>query len=317
MLHALGLIALLIMSPTLAAAEPAPPIVIAHRGASGYLPEHTLPAYALAHGQGADFIEPDLVRTRDGVFICLHDIYLEATTDVEEVFPDRRRDDGRWYAADFSLVEVRTLRVHERLPGRFPQTTNLGLTVPTFEEMIELVQGLNATTGRQAGIYPELKAPSFHREEGMAMEADFLEIVERHGYGEEASPIFVQSFEPEPLQELRRLGSQLRQIFLVGGREPDDLDDKALGRIAAFADGIGPSKNLVFDDPTLVDRAHGAGLAVHPYTLRADELPDAFTSFEEELAHLYGERRVDGLFTDFPDLARRWLDATATDGHRR
>src|SRR5690606_29927835 len=118
------------------------PVVIAHRGASGYLPEHTLAAYAMGYAMGADYIEPDLVLTKDKHFICLHDIHLEATTNVEEVFPDRRRDDGKWYAADFTLAEIKTLEAQERIKGRFPQGHS-PLGVPTFEEMVELVQGLN------------------------------------------------------------------------------------------------------------------------------------------------------------------------------
>ena len=189
-------------------------IVIAHRGASGYLPEHTLPAYALAHGMGADFIEPDLVLTRDGHLICLHDIYLEATTNVEQLFPDRARDDGRWYAADFTLDEIRRLQADERLDGRFPKGASR-FAVPAFTEMIELVQGLNERTGRAVGIYPELKAPAWHRAEGLPMEKALLKVLGRYGYLEDGAPIFVQSFEEESLRRLRELGSELPQVFLM------------------------------------------------------------------------------------------------------
>ncbi|HVR30701.1 MAG TPA: glycerophosphodiester phosphodiesterase family protein [Thermoanaerobaculia bacterium] len=298
-------------------AQPSGPVVIGHRGASGYLPEHTLPAYALAHGQGADYIEPDLVRTRDGVFVCLHDVYLDATTDVATVYPERARADGRWYAADFTLEEVRRLRAHERLLSRFPRGRSR-FTVPTFEEMIELVAGLNRTTGRRAGIYPELKAPAWHREQGLAMEEPFLEILRRHRAGSPELPVYVQSFEPEPLIELRRLGSPLPQVFLVADSETDPprLDDAALERIAEFADGIGPAKTLVERDPGLVERAHRRGLVVHPYTFRADDVPAGYASFEEELASFLGKLRVDGIFTDFPDRARRWLDGSTAGASR-
>ena len=284
-------------------------IVIGHRGASGYLPEHTLPAYALAHGQGADYVEPDLVRTRDGVFICLHDVHLDATTDVAAVFPDRARADGRWYAADFTLEEVRRLRAHERLDGRFPRGA-ARFAVPTFEEMIELVAGLNRTTGRRVGIYPELKAPRWHREQGLRMEEPFLEILRRQGVGGQELPIFVQSFEREPLIELRRLGSTHPQVFLVSDseEEPVRLDDAALDDAARFAEAIGPAKTIVERDPSLVERAHRRKLAVHPYTFRADDVPERYASFEHELARFYDELGVDGVFTDFPDRARRWLD---------
>jgi glycerophosphoryl diester phosphodiesterase len=322
---ALLVTAALVTVPNRAAPAPAGDgarIVIGHRGACGYVPEHTLASYALAHGMGADYIEPDLVRTKDGAFICLHDIHLEATTDVEAVFPDRARKDGRWYAADFTLEEIRRLRAHERLPRRFPQDAASRFGVPTFEEMIELVAGLNRTTGRHAGLYPELKEPAFHRTEGLPMEEAFLAIVRRYHLGEggaagaaslpaaSAPPaIFVQCFEPGPLRELRRLGSTLPQIFLLDDDPPPRLDDAALEEIAGFANGIGPSKLLIESDPSLVERAHRRGLLVHPYTFRADDVGKGHATFDDELAAFYGRFAVDGLFTDFPDLARRWLDA--------
>lgn len=282
-------------------------IVVAHRGASGYLPEHTLEAYAMAYAQGADFIEPDLVRTRGGAFICLHDIHLDATTDVEEVFPGRRRADGRWYAADLTLDEVRRLRVHERLDERFPKgAARFG--VPTFEEMIELVQGLNRTTGRRVGIYPELKAPAWHAREGLAMEEDFLRLVRRYGYSGPEAPIFVQSFETASLERLRELGSRLRHVFLIddGARVTED----GLKKLAGIVNGIGPFKGQLERSPEIVEWAHRLGLAVHPYTFRADALPEGYSSFEEELARFYVELDVDGVFTDFPDRTRAWLDAS-------
>ena len=291
-------------------------IVIGHRGASGYLPEHTLEAYALAHGQGADYIEPDLVRTRDGVFLCLHDIYLDATTDVATVFPGRARADGRFYAADFTLEEVRRLRVHERLDGRFPRGA-ARFSAPTFEEMIELVAGLNRTTGRRAGIYPELKQPAFHRAAGLPMEEAFLEIVKRHGIGgPDAPPIFVQCFEADPLRELRRLGSTLPHVFLVDDEAAPQLTDAGLDEIRTFADGIGPAKALIERDPALVRRAHRRGLVVHPWTFRADDLGEGYASLEAELAAFYGGYGVDGLFTDFPDRARKWVDSNAAAARR-
>jgi glycerophosphoryl diester phosphodiesterase len=287
------------------------PLVIAHRGASGYLPEHTLAAYALAVGQGADYVEPDLVLTRDGHFVCLHDVHLERTTDVEERFPQRHRDDGRWYAADLTLDEIRTLRAHERLPGRFPQDRG-AFTVPTLDEMIDLVRGLEQTTGRTIGIYPELKAPAWHREQGLAMEEGFLARVRERGYRGPEARIFVQSFEPESLRRLRAAGSRLPQVLLLDDDESATpwLDDAGLAAARAFADGIGPAKALLLRDASLVRRAHGAGLVVHPYTFRADDLPPGTASFEAELERFFLELGVDGLFTDFPDRAVRWVDQT-------
>ena len=151
-------------------------IVIAHRGASGYLPEHSLPAKAMAHAMGADFIEQDLVLTRDNRLVVLHDLYLDAVTDVARVFPDRGRPDGHFYAIDFTLAELRRLALTERLviedgrsqprfPGRFPPGQS-SFRISTFEEEIELIQGLNRSTGRNVGLYPEIKSPAFHRHEG-------------------------------------------------------------------------------------------------------------------------------------------------------
>jgi len=280
-------------------------IVIAHRGASGYLPEHTLEAYAYAHAQGAGYIEPDVVLTRDGAFICLHDIHLESTTNVEEMFPERHRDDGRWYAADFDLAEIKRLNAHERLAKRFPQGRSR-FEVPTLAEMIELVQGLNATTGREAGIYPELKAPAWHRAAGLPMEEAFLALVASYGYSGKDARIYVQCFDPESLIRMREeLDSDLPQVQLTGSDAAAQamLSEEGLRRIATYANGIGPAKTLIEQHPDLVKRAHAAGLKVHPYTFRADQVPQSYASFDAELHRFYFEYDVDGLFTDFPDRA--------------
>ncbi len=279
--------------------------VIAHRGASGYLPEHTLEAYAMAHALGADYIEPDLVRTKDGHFICLHDIHLEATTDVEDRFPNRKRADNRWYAADLSLAEIKTLQAHERLPKRFPQGKS-DFEVPTFQEMIELVQGLNQSTGRDVGIYPELKNPAWHKDAGLAMEADFLAILQKYGYVGKTARVFVQCFEAETLRNMRlELGSELPQIQLLSNHKIQDalVTQEGLDRIAEYANGIGPDRRRVEKNPQLVQWAHARGLCVHPYTLREDQRSKAFDSFAEELKQFYFVYDVDALFTDHPGAA--------------
>ena len=283
-------------------------IVIAHRGASGYLPEHTLPAYAVAHGMGADYIEPDLVLTSDGHFICLHDIHLEATTNVEEVFPDRAREDGRWYAADFTVEEIGRLEAVERLDGRFPKGVGR-FRVPTFTEMIELVQGMNQSSGRNVGIYPELKAPAWHRAEGLAMEEALLDVLERYGYREPGAPVFVQSFEPESLKRLRALGSKLPQVLLMAEVEQYQRFLSPEG-IAGIADspGIGPAKTMIRRQPDLVVWAREAGLLVHSYTFRADQTPSRYkTLYQEIRSHLFAFG-VNGVFTDHPDVARDAID---------
>ena len=280
-------------------------IVIAHRGASGYLPEHTLESYSYAHASGADYIEQDVVMTKDGELICLHDIHLEKTTDVEERFPDRKRDDGQWYAADFTLDEIRQLSAHERLPRRFP-VGKARFQVPTFREAIELIQGLNRTTGREAGIYPELKEPAWHAAQGLAIEAPFVAILREYGYTSRESKVFVQCFETAPLKKIRtELGLNVPQIFLFGGDKSQDrfTTDEGLAEIAQFAEGIGPEKRRIELDPTLVPRAHAHHLLVHPYTMRSDLLPRAYATPEAELRTFYFEYGVDGLFTDFADLA--------------
>lgn len=188
----------------------ADPIVIAHRGASGYLPEHSLEAKAMAHAMGADFIEQDVVLTRDGIPIVLHDIYLDGTTDVQQRFPGRARDDGRYYALDFSLDEIRTLRLHERsyrdddgqeqayFPLRFP----LGqgeFHLPTLEEEIELLAGLDRSRGKTTGLYVELKAPLWHRLEGRDIASAVLDVLARTGYASKTEQVFLQCFNDQTL----------------------------------------------------------------------------------------------------------------------
>lgn len=283
--------------------------VIAHRGASGYLPEHTLPAYAMAHAMGADFIEPDLVLSRDGRLLALHDIHLEATTDVEERFPARKRADGKWYAADFTLEELKTLRVHERLPGRFPVMKSR-FEIPSFEEVIELVQGLNQTTGRKTGIYPELKQPSFHREAGLDIEKAVLAILARYGYEGPEAAVFVQCFEPDSLKRIREeLRSTLPLIQLISESERQRTlhTREGLRAVAAYANGIGPNKNLIEKNPDYVQWAHEAGLEVHPYTVRSDDRPAAYATDAEELRQFFVVYDVDAVFTDFPDVAYEFL----------
>ncbi|MBP8129466.1 MAG: glycerophosphodiester phosphodiesterase [Candidatus Hydrogenedentes bacterium] len=278
--------------------------VIAHRGASGYLPEHTLEAYVYAHAAGADYIEQDVVMTKDGELVCLHDVTLEKTTDVEDKFPDRKRDDGHWYAADFTLAEIKQLQAQERLPRRFPFAKS-DFEVPAFREAIELIQGLNKSTGRNAGIYPELKQPSWHAAQGLPIEAPFVAIVREYGYDDPQARIFVQCFEAGTLQELRNeMGLRAPQVFLMGDDEGSRwLTAEGLAEIAGFANGIGPDKQCIEKDPGLVERAHAHGLVVHPYTIRADAVPRAYANVEAELRRFYFDYGVDSLFTDFPDKA--------------
>jgi glycerophosphoryl diester phosphodiesterase len=295
--------------------------VIAHRGASGYLPEHTLAAYAFAYAQGADYLEPDIVITRDGHAIALHDLYLDAVTDVRAVFPGRARDDGRHYAVDFTLEEIRRLNVNERVdpktgapryPTRFPQQIGR-FQIPTLEEVIELTQGLNHSTGREAGIYPELKSAAFHAEHGHDMAAIVLAIVERYGYSTPEDRCIIQSFEPQPLQRLRgELGTRLRLVQLLDddAARADMYTPEGLARIAGYADGIGPPLERVLTRnasgaaqfTSLLADTRSHGLLVHPYTLRADALPEGWSTFEALIETLI-DAGIDGVFIDHPDRA--------------
>lgn len=301
-------------------------VVIAHRGASGYLPEHTLEAAAMAYAMGADYIEVDLMLTRDGVPIVLHDLHLDATTNVRDVFPDRRRADGKWYAIDFALAEIKSLKANERraraygdtavFPGRFPVGRS-DFEVPTFVEIIELVQGLNKSTGRNVGIYPELKAPAFHRQHGYDLEKVVLETLHAYGYQGQNAKAFVQSFEADSLKRLRfEFGTELPLVQLIGGgREYDHMVSlEGLKEIATYAKGIGPSvsrivdsRGVPVDNLFLVREAHALGLVVHAYTLRKDQLPGYVGSFEDLLRRFYFEFNVDGVFTDHPDAAVAFL----------
>ncbi|MDX2081137.1 MAG: glycerophosphodiester phosphodiesterase [Terrimicrobiaceae bacterium] len=296
--------------------------VIAHRGASGFLPEHTLEAKAYAHALGADFIEQDVVLTKDDQAIVLHDIHLDATTNVAEVFPGRSRPDGRFYAIDFTLEEIRRLQVRERIdpgtgrvvyPGRFRKALP-GFRVPTLEEEITFIQELNRTTGREAGIYPELKAPAFHQKEGKDIVAVVHQILSQHGYTRRTDGCIVQCFEVAPLVRLRNeFKSDLRLVQLIGEPawklNPEDYEKMitpaGLDEIAKYADGIGPALSLVLertsDGPVaspLAKNAHARGLIIHPYTLRRDALPDGWT--ERDVWEFLDAAKIDGIFTDFP-----------------
>lgn len=299
-------------------------IVIAHRGACGYLPEHTLQSYSMAYAMGADYIEPDVVLTKDGVFICVHDIYIEDVTNVAEVFPKKQRKDGHWYAIDFTLKEIKSLKVHERtnadgtsvFPGRFPQGKS-NFQIATFAEMIELIQGLNKSMGRNVGICPEFKSPSFYAKQGVEVEGKLVKILAKYGYKDKNSRIYVQCFDPDGLKRLRnKYKSKLRLLQLIG--EPDweyknevayikDLNKENLSEIAKYADVLSPEKSRIEKKPEIVQIAHDLGLEVIPYTFRADSLPKKYTAFEDELEKFYLIYGVDGLFTDFADKAVNYL----------
>jgi glycerophosphoryl diester phosphodiesterase len=303
-------------------ASAAAPIVIAHRGASGYLPEHTLEAKALAHAMGADFLEQDVVLSKDNIPVVLHDIYLDTVTDVATRFPDRKRDDGRFYALDFTVAELKQLRVNERInaktgkavfPGRFPVGQS-SFQIPTLEEELEFISGLNKSTGRTVGIYPEIKQPAWHHKQGRDISRVVLPILERHGYRTKTDACWVQCFEFDEVKRIRgELGWKGRLLLLMGGGKKGDdgtnfeflRSAAGLGEVARVADGIGPALGSVIGPDSkvtsLVRDAHAQKLAVHPYTVRADELPKGITSLDQLHRLIFAEAGVDGVFTDFPD----------------
>jgi glycerophosphoryl diester phosphodiesterase len=307
------------------------PLVIAHRGASGYLPEHTLEAATMAHALGADFVEQDLVLTKDAVPIVLHDIHIDTISDVATKFPTRKRPDGRYYALDFTLTEIKTLKASERFdpktgkavfPGRFPAHQG-SFQIPTLEEEIQLIQGLNKSTSRQVGIYPELKNPMWHRQQGYDLSKATLPILKRYGYTQKSDACFIQCFE---LSEVKRLRTELawkgKLIMLLdsvakgddGTAFPALHQPEGLSELAKLVEGIGPGLGSVLDTKgkarELVKNAHAAGLLVHPYTHRVDALPRYVKSSEELLRKLFSEAKVDGLFSDFCDTAVRYLAKT-------
>jgi glycerophosphoryl diester phosphodiesterase len=308
------------------------PLIIAHRGASAYLPEHTLEAKALAFGMGADFLEQDIVATADDELVVLHDIHLDRVTDVEQRFPSRHREDRRYYVRDFSLAELRTLNVHERRQAdgsavfakRFP--TTLGrFHIATFDEELNMIEGLCRSTGRSVGIYPEIKAPAWHRKESVDIAVLVLRALDRHGYGERADPVYLQCFDAAELRRVRQdLNSDLKLVQLMGEgtdylrlRTADGLRDTAV-----YADGIGPPFDQLYSladidghpvSTGFVTAAHDAGLVVHPYTFRADVPASGFATFDEMVDWFAGTLKVDGLFTDFPDLVRDALRRGAGD----
>jgi glycerophosphoryl diester phosphodiesterase len=327
------------VAPSASAAEP---ILIAHRGASGERPEHTLAAYERAIDQGADYIEPDLVLTKDGVLVARHENEISGTTDVADhpEFADRKTSktiDGiqmvGWFTEDFTLAELRTLRARERLPDLRPANRRFNdlYPIPTFEEILKLVRAKEAETGRRIGLYPETKHPGYFAGLGLPHQAALLELLSRYGYQTEADPVFIQSFEVGNLRALRA-ATRLRLIQLVdaeggpadlpGTTYADMLTVRGLSDIAAYADGIGPSAALLIapEGPTaLVGRAHDAGLAVHAWTLRMENsfLPAAYQRLDDPqgrgdfagYVRAIAATGVDGLFSDFPGQARAALTA--------
>jgi len=324
------------ISPS-ANAQTSAKVVVAHRGASGYLPEHTLAAKAMAYAMGADYVEQDVVMTKDDQLIVIHDITLDRTTDVAEKFPGRARPDGQHYAIDFTLAEILSLDVTEgftaeegqklsNYPQRFPVGKSI-FKVHTLAQEIEFVQGLNQSTGRDVGIYTEIKSPGFHLAEGKDLGRAVLVALKQYGYTTKNDKVFVQTFEFDELKRLHdelmpALDIDLKLVALLDGGDENEWMRSADGmrEIAQYADGVGPEKSMIVDRDSqpgavkisdLVKLAHANGMQVHPYTFRLDsgQVPAYAESFEQMLEIFYFEAGVDGVFTDFPDRAVEFLRA--------
>jgi glycerophosphoryl diester phosphodiesterase len=284
--------------------NPRASIVIGHRGAAGYRPEHTLASYELAARLGADFMEPDLVVTSDGVLVCRHEPEIGGTTDVSRhpEFASRKTTkmlDGvavtGWFTEDFTLTELKTLRAVERLPQIRQHDTlfNGRYQIPTFQELLDLRAQLSEELHRRLGVYPETKHPTFFQNAGLALEPRLLEILRRNRLNQPDAPVFVQSFEVTNLKQLREAGLQTRSVQLLSSSgAPFDTvaagsgptyaglsTPAGLRSIARYAQGIGPDKLQVIPrkadgtlgHPTaLVTDAHDTGMVVHPYTFRAE-----------------------------------------------
>jgi glycerophosphoryl diester phosphodiesterase len=322
------------------------PIVIAHRGASGLRPEHTRLAYDLAIDQGCDFIEPDLVPTKDGHLIVRHENEIGGTTDVASrpEFAARQATktiDGQsltgWFAEDFTLAEIKTLRARERLPRLRPANSRYDGQAPllTFDEVVAIARAGSRRTGRTIGVYPELKHPSYFASIGLPTEDRLVARLKAHDLDSAAAPVFVQCFEVGPLKSLRgKTKARLVQLT-AGAGGPADRPDltytqmtsaEGLKAVALYADGLGPEKTQVIPQDAdrllpataLVADAHAAGLVVHPWTVRAENnfLPASLRRGDAAAADYLAQpgdvaavfkalyaAGVDGLFSDFPGLA--------------
>lgn len=260
--------------------------VIAHRGASGYAPEHTAAAYRLAIEQHADFVEPDLAVTKDNVLICLHDDSLARTTNIGEVYPDRARS----LANDLTIAEIKRLDA-----GRWFGPQFAGERIQTFQDAIDLVRG-------KAGLYPELKSPELYKSRGVDQVKLFVDVIRKNGLDTRASlettPIVIQSFDEAAIRRVANDLPSIPRVLLVEKR--GDVSEARLREIKTFATGVAPEKSLVAEHPDVVRQAHALGLTVTCWTFRADE-KTAFPNVRDEMSRFLYDYGIDALFTNNPD----------------
>lgn len=303
------------------------PTIIAHRGASGYLPEHTLEAVSMAHAWNVDYIEPDVVLTKDNHLVVLHDPHLDTTTNVAKVYPKRKRKDGRYYAIDFTLKEIQSLKAHERVrfdtqepyfANRFTPFKS-DFRVPTLDQYLELVDGLNQSRGKNIGIYVEFKAPQFHEDEGKDIAKALMATLKRHGYLNSKKKLYIQCFDPKFLIRLRKeYGPSLPLVQLIADDSWKEstanyaqmMTEKGIKKVSEYANGIGPwiTHLRVKEGSHLIKWAQQNGMVVHPYTARADSLPEGMESLSALFDWLFKEAKADGVFTDFGDLGVKYRE---------
>lgn len=310
------------------------PIIIGHRGACGYRPEHTLASYELAIAMGVDYIEPDIVSTQDGILIARHENDITETTNVADKseFTNRKTtktiDDKEvtgWFTEDFTLTEIKTLRAKERLPFR-NHSYDERFDIPTLQEIINLAQQKTAKTGKIIGIYPETKHPTYFQSINLALEKPLVDILHKNGYISSDAPIFIQSFEVDNLQQLKKMTDlPLIQLLDDKNRQPYDFvvngDSRTYGdltslqelaKIAEYAEGIGAYKGLIvpigvdkLNSTTLITDAHVVNLKIHAWTFRNEEqyLAPIYQGNPQTEYEQFFKLGIDGVFSDFPDLA--------------
>lgn len=343
----IGFMVLVMMTSNILFSTPQKPIIVAHRGASGYLPEHSLPCKAMAYAMKPDYLEQDVVLSKDGYPVILHDRFLDRVTDVSFCYPLKQRNDGHFYAIDFTLKELRTLKFTEgfkdekltpNYPERFP-VFHSSFSLHTLEEEIQLIQGLNHSTGNSVGLYVEIKSPWFHKKEGQDITRVVLKTLKKYGYSKKTDPVYLQCFDYNELKRIKNellpeMEMDLKLVLLItldddesytleNGRWKEYsmkwiLTPEGIKEIANYVDGIGPHYEMIITNASqkgklqrtqLIPLAHQYQLEVHPYTFRKDQgkVPLWADSFEEYVKVFFKEG-VDGIFTDFPDLGVKIRD---------
>ena len=308
------------------------PLVIAHRGASGYLPEHTTEAAAFAHALGADYIEQDVVLTKDGVAVVLHDVTLNEITNVREVYPDRSRENGHWYVMDFTWAELQKLSVHERFSDdeaaesavRFPRNS-ARFRIATLDQHLALIDGMNKSRGTKAGVYIEIKSPAEHHRAGLDVSSAVLKSLARHGYLKGNKPVYLQCFDQKEVRRLRtELNCRLPLIQLLS-KAPNEAEIAQIGKVA---DGLGIPITTVVTGTQLVDGeqqpvvtnvvkyAHQHAMDVHVWTFRSDQMPEFCSQPDVLIDWLVRDAGVDGIFSDQPDVILKWRRASTPQAGR-